>query len=89
MAESENGTGKLIGAFVAGGLIGAALAILLAPEAGEETRVKLGEWLDTLTEKTEEAPAADENNRTANREHRSKLAADIRHRKEYLFKNAA
>jgi len=49
MAESENGTGKLIGAFVAGGLIGAALAILLAPEAGEETRVKLGEWLDTLT----------------------------------------
>ena len=88
MAENKNGNVKLIGAFVAGGLVGAALAILLAPAAGEETRVKLGDWLDTLKEKVGEAPEADAVKLTADREHKDKLTEEIRRRKEYLFKKA-
>ena len=89
MAENENGNMKLIGAFVAGGLAGAALAILLlTPAAGEEIRAKLGDLLDALKEKAGETPApeADAVKLAADREHRNKLAEEIRRRKEYLFK---
>ena len=41
-SESGNGGGVMI-AFVAGALVGAAVALLLAPASGDETREYLGE----------------------------------------------
>jgi gas vesicle protein len=51
----ESGTGKVIAAFLAGAAAGASLGLLLAPEKGEETRLKLKETFDELGEKAQEA----------------------------------
>lgn len=42
MAEQGNGGGMLV-AFVAGAIVGAAVALLFAPATGEETREYLGQ----------------------------------------------
>lgn len=53
--EHSNNTGKIIGAFVIGAAVGAALGILFAPDKGSETRKKLagkaGDMTDALKEK--------------------------------------
>lgn len=51
----ESGTGKVIAAFLAGAAAGASLGLLLAPEKGEETRIKLKKTFDELGEKAQEA----------------------------------
>jgi gas vesicle protein len=43
MTRDDNGAGTVIVAFVLGALTGAAVALLLAPASGEETRRLLGE----------------------------------------------
>ena len=53
----DNGTGKIIAAFLAGAAAGASLGLLLAPEKGEETRQKLKETFDELGDKAQEAYA--------------------------------
>jgi len=51
--SNRDGLGTL-GAFILGGLIGAAAGLLLAPEKGEDTREKLKEWAeDKWSEKKE------------------------------------
>ena len=69
---SEHRGGEIIGAFIVGGLIGAALGMLFAPARGEETREKLGEWFDENKEKAKEKL--------------EKLEAEIKQRKEHLLK---
>jgi len=49
MANSDN-TGKLIGALLLGTAIGGALGILFAPDKGSETRKKILEKGDDLTD---------------------------------------
>lgn len=71
---AENRGSEIIGAFIIGGLIGAALGMLFAPAAGGETREKLGEWFDEKKVKT--------------REKLDKLEEEIKKRKEQLLKNA-
>lgn len=71
---AENRGSEIIGAFIIGGLIGAALGMLFAPAAGSETREKLGEWLDE--------------NKTKAKEKLDELEGEIKKRKEKLFKNA-
>lgn len=70
---AENKGGEIIGAFVVGGLIGAALGILFAPAAGKETREKLGDWMEETKEKTKETI--------------EKLEDEIKRRKEHLLKH--
>ena len=43
MAREDSGAGTVVVAFVLGALTGAAVALLLAPASGEETRRKLAE----------------------------------------------
>lgn len=53
--EHSNNTGKIIGAFVIGAAVGAALGILFAPDKGSETRRKIagkaGDVTDALKQK--------------------------------------
>lgn len=70
---SDNKGGEIIGAFVAGGLIGAALGILFAPKSGKSTRAELGNWMDETKEKAKEKF--------------EKLEDEIKHRKDQLLKH--
>lgn len=70
---AENNGGGIIGAFMVGGLIGAALGILFAPKAGKETREQLGDWMDDTKEMA--------------KENIEKLEAEIKRRKEHLLKH--
>ena len=70
---SDNKGGEIIGAFVVGGLIGAALGILFAPKSGKATRSELGDWMDETKEKTKEKF--------------EKLEEEIKNRKDHLLKH--
>jgi len=70
---SDNKGGEIIGAFLVGGLIGAAIGILFAPKAGKETREQLGDWMDETKEKAKEKL--------------EKLEEEIKRRKEHLLKH--
>lgn len=43
---SDSGFGSFVAGLVIGGLIGAAVGLLLAPESGEEMRGQVGEFVD-------------------------------------------
>jgi gas vesicle protein len=70
---SDNKGGEIIGAFLVGGLIGAAIGILFAPKAGKETREQLGDWMDETKEKAKEKL--------------EKLEEEIKRRKDHLLKH--
>jgi gas vesicle protein len=59
MAESNSDLGSFLAGFVIGGLIGAGVALLMAPQSGEETRAiikdKSIELRDRAAETAEEA----------------------------------
>jgi len=71
---AENSGGEIVGAFLVGGLIGAALGILFAPSKGKDTREKLVDWMDENKEKAKEKL-----------EH---LEDEIKRRKDQLMKHA-
>lgn len=71
---ADNNGGEIIGAFIVGGLIGAALGMLFAPTAGKDTRDKLGEWFDE--------------NKGKAKEKLEKLEEEIKERKEHLLKSS-
>ena len=43
MADNSGDLGSFLAGFVIGGLIGAGVALLMAPQSGEETRAVIGE----------------------------------------------
>jgi gas vesicle protein len=51
MEEKDYGTGSLVASFLLGGIVGAGIAILLAPRSGRETREKIKELAETVKEK--------------------------------------
>ena len=44
--SGDSGFGSFVAGLVIGGLIGAAVGLLLAPESGEEMRVQVGDFVD-------------------------------------------
>lgn len=55
MAENNGGdTGAFLAGFVIGGLVGAAAALIMAPQSGEETRARIAERGDYLRHTGEE-----------------------------------
>ncbi len=55
MAENEDGSGNgMLATFVIGGLIGAGVALLFAPAAGEDTRDRVSSWIKEGSRKTRE-----------------------------------
>jgi gas vesicle protein len=44
--SGESGFGSFVAGLVIGGLIGAAVGLLLAPESGEEMREQVGDFVD-------------------------------------------
>ncbi len=57
MADNDNDIGAFLSGFVIGGLIGAAVALVLAPQSGEETRALIRERGIELKERAEETAA--------------------------------
>ena len=54
MSESDNDFGSFLVGFVVGGLVGASVALLLAPQSGEETRTLIREKSIELKDKAVE-----------------------------------
>lgn len=52
MKDEGFGTGSVLMSFLLGGIVGAGLALLLAPQSGEETRRKIREFTDDVKDKT-------------------------------------
>ena len=52
---SNSGFGSFLAGVVIGGLIGAAIGLLLAPETGEELRDQVGEFMDGKRAEWDEA----------------------------------
>ena len=53
MANENCNAGGVFVAFLAGGLIGAGLALLYAPVSGKEARVKIGDVLEDMKKRSE------------------------------------
>lgn len=52
MKEEGYSAGSVLMSFLLGGIVGAGLALLLAPQSGEETRKKIREFADDVKDKT-------------------------------------
>jgi gas vesicle protein len=74
MSKDGTSSGTVLVAFAVGALAGAAVALLYAPAAGEETRRKLSE---KAREARERAQAAAREGREAFRRHRGTLSDAI------------
>lgn len=53
MCDEKGSSGGALLAFLAGGLIGAGLALLYAPVSGKEAREKISDFTEDLKKKTE------------------------------------
>ncbi|MCL2103036.1 MAG: YtxH domain-containing protein [Syntrophorhabdaceae bacterium] len=53
MSDERCGSGGIFLAFLAGGLIGAGLALLYAPAAGDDTRKKICDMAEDMKKKSE------------------------------------
>jgi gas vesicle protein len=54
MKDEGLGSGSVLLAFLLGGVVGAGMAFLVAPQSGEETRRKIKELADDIKDKTNE-----------------------------------
>jgi gas vesicle protein len=52
MKDEGYSSGSMLISFLLGGIVGAGLALLLAPQSGEETRKKIRDIADDVKEKT-------------------------------------
>jgi gas vesicle protein len=55
MEQKEYGAGSVLVSFLLGSLVGAGIALLIAPQSGKETREKIREYAETVKEKASES----------------------------------
>lgn len=55
MEQKDYGAGSLLFSFLLGSLVGAGVALLIAPQSGRETREKIREYADSVKEKASES----------------------------------
>jgi gas vesicle protein len=88
MADNDSDLGAFFAGFVIGGLVGAAAALVLAPQSGEETRAQIRqkgiELRDQTVETAEEARKRLDEAATQARTQAEKLAQEARARAEEL-----
>lgn len=60
MSDSGHSDLTVAFAFLAGALVGAGVALLMAPKPGTEARAQVGEWVQFLQDKAREAARRDE-----------------------------
>jgi len=92
MAEQDSGFGAFLVGFVVGGLVGAAVALLFAPQSGEETRAyirdKSIELKDKAVETVDEARVRTEKALEDARLRADAAFAEVKSRTEELAKLA-
>jgi gas vesicle protein len=54
MSDRNPSAGTVLGAFLLGGAVGAAIALLTAPKSGRETRGDVSEWAQGAADRTRE-----------------------------------
>jgi gas vesicle protein len=54
MSDRNPSAGTVLGAFLLGGAVGAAIALLTAPKSGQETRADMSEWAQGAADRTRE-----------------------------------
>ena len=88
MADSDNEFGAFLSGFFIGGLVGAAVALLLAPQSGEETRTiirdKSVEIKDKAYQSAEESRARAEQALAEARHRAEEAAEEVRQRADEL-----
>jgi len=52
MKDEGYSSGSILVSFLLGGIVGAGLALLFAPQAGDETRKKISDFADDLKDRT-------------------------------------
>ena len=52
MKDEGYSSGSMLVSFLLGGIVGAGLALLLAPQSGDETRKKIRDFADDVKDKT-------------------------------------
>ncbi len=52
MKDEGYSSGSMLVSFLLGGIVGAGLALLLAPQSGEETRKKIRDFADDVKDRT-------------------------------------
>lgn len=92
MAENDSDFGVFLAGFIVGGLVGAAVALLMAPKSGEETRTfikeKSIELKDEAMKSTEEARLKAEATLAEVRTKAEATAAEYKEKAEELAKQA-
>jgi gas vesicle protein len=91
MSDNESDFGAFLAGFVIGGLVGAAVALMIAPQSGEETRTLIHdrsiELKDKALEKAEEARVKAEAAAAEARAQADKITKMTRERAEQLKVN--
>ncbi len=92
MANDSNEFGAFLSGLVFGGLVGAAAALLLAPQSGEETRTyireKSIELKDTASDRAAEARSQAETTYVETRQQAEARLAEARQQAEKIVKDA-
>lgn len=92
MSDSDNEIGSFLTGFIIGGLVGAAVALISAPQSGEETRAQIRERSieirDRAVENVEEVRHRAEEAGTQARHRAEELAEEARTRAEHLAHDA-
>jgi gas vesicle protein len=81
MSDNDSGMGAFFAGVLIGGLVGAATALLLAPQSGEETRQSLGRYSNDFRDRAQDSLEDA-------RERAEATVADARRRAERIVEEA-